>query len=87
MSVDSDFAEGSFGNPCVDEDLLDCVVEYFMENGSSYSWEVISEVSDSEGVPKKSVRRCLRKLRLSKRVVPDSPFVGKLCLCEFLDDV
>lgn len=76
------FAERSFANPDVDESIVDAVKQYFGEHGSAYPWDVICDVSESEGVSKKTARKAIRKLRMENRVVPVPPFTGEMGLAE-----
>lgn len=69
-----------FSNPDVDESVVKAVVEYLDENGKSYPWDVIVEVSNSLDVPKKTIRKAFRKLHLNDRIVHAEPFVGEMRL-------
>lgn len=78
MEMGSTFAEGSFANPDVDDSIVEAVVAYFERNEQSYPWDVICDVSEDEGVSKKTVRMAVRKLRMENEIVPAAPFVGEL---------
>lgn len=74
----STFVEGSFANPDVENGIVKAVEEYVDVHERVYPWDVICAVSESEDVPKKTVREAVRKLRMEDTVVPAAPFVGEM---------
>lgn len=71
---------GSFRRPRVEQYLIESAVQYFEENGDSYSWDMITDISEEHNVPKKEVRKALRVLRADGIVIHREPFTRRMGL-------
>lgn len=80
MEMNRQKPEGTFANPDVDDEIVNAVVDYLEDNEKAYPWDIICDVSESEDIPKKTVRKAIRKLRMPNSIVPAEPFVGELTL-------
>lgn len=70
------FADRSFANPDVDEEIVTSVISYFQSQETAPPWDAICAVSEEQTVPKKTVRKAVRKLRMQNKLVPAPPFTG-----------
>jgi hypothetical protein len=78
MSPNSGYANGTFANPNVRKDIVECIVNYLKDNGKSHPHEVISYVMNKKAVSRGCVVEGMRKLRMSNTIVPAEPFVGEV---------
>lgn len=83
MNPDSEYANGTFANPNVKKNIVECIVHYLKNNGKSHPHEVISHVMDKKTVSRESVVEGMRKLKMSNTIVPAEPFVGEVEVIDF----
>lgn len=78
MDVNSEYPEGSFANPDVDDEIIECIVDYLNNNGKSHPHYVICYVEDKLNSEREDVTKGLRKLKMADHIVPAEPFVGEI---------
>lgn len=84
METGSPFADDSFANPAVNTEIVTSVISYFGTYEQAHPWDAICAVAEEQSIPKKTVRKAVRKLRMQNKLVPAPPFTGCIELADEL---
>lgn len=70
-----------FSDPDINEDTIQLVEATAKSEGPIEPWALLDKVTE-QGVKRNNARKAIRKLKLSKKIVPAEDFTGKLRLVE-----
>lgn len=82
MEISSEYPEGTFANPNVDDEIILSILDYLNDNGKSHPNDIICYVEDNLNTQRKDIVKGLRKLKMANHIVPAEPFVGKVRIVE-----